>query len=159
VHVLDVLLMLMLMLVLVLVLLLVLLLLLLLLLLTDPHKTRLRAFFETSYEGVMRMMEDPWLFVWHLHLLLTMMHFLTWISSYGWVGGPGPASITVGRARGGLSGGDSVCMQNRPTVISNCTPSGQHVMGCQWTHPPPPPELPLLLIMVQVLAWAAATAG
>jgi hypothetical protein len=56
------------------------------------------------------MVEDPWLFVWHLHLLLTLLHFLTWISSYGWIGGPGPKSITVsagaegGAARGGLPG-------------------------------------------------------
>jgi hypothetical protein len=41
------------------------------------------------------MVEDPWLFVWHLHLLLTMMHFITWASSYGFVGGQGPSSITV----------------------------------------------------------------
>lgn len=55
----------------------------------------MRAFLETSYEGVLRMVDDPWLFVWHLHLLLTMIHFLTWISSYGFVGGSGPHSITV----------------------------------------------------------------
>ena len=29
------------------------------------------------------MVEDPWLFVWHLHLLLTFTHFITWLSSYG----------------------------------------------------------------------------
>lgn len=26
----------------------------------------------------MRMLSDPWLFVWHLHLVLTFMHFITW---------------------------------------------------------------------------------
>lgn len=41
------------------------------------------------------MAEDPWLFVWHLHLLLTVIHFITWISSYGFVGGSGPDSIFV----------------------------------------------------------------
>jgi hypothetical protein len=42
------------------------------------------------------MLEDPWLFVWHLHLALTLCHFVTWVSSYGAVvGGSGPASETV----------------------------------------------------------------
>jgi hypothetical protein len=50
---------------------------------------------ETTYEGAVRMLEDPWLFIWHLHLLLTCMHFLIWISSYGWIGGSGPKSIQV----------------------------------------------------------------
>jgi hypothetical protein len=50
---------------------------------------------ETTYEGTVRMLEDPWLFIWHLHLLLTFIHFLIWISSYGWIGGKGPKSIQV----------------------------------------------------------------
>lgn len=79
---------------------------------TDPHKTRVRAFLETSYEGLIRMLEDPWLFIWHLHLLLTAIHFLTWVSSYGFVGGSGPASITVsvcvGGGPGALLGADRV---------------------------------------------------
>lgn len=62
----------------------------------DPHKSRLRAMLETTYEGAVRMLEDPWLFIWHLHLLLTCMHFLIWVSSYGWIGGPGPKSMQVG---------------------------------------------------------------
>ncbi|WIA19587.1 hypothetical protein OEZ85_005527 [Tetradesmus obliquus] len=61
----------------------------------DPHKSRLRAMLETTYEGAVRMLEDPWLFIWHLHLLLTCMHFLIWVSSYGWIGGPGPKSMQV----------------------------------------------------------------
>jgi hypothetical protein len=52
---------------------------------------------ETTYEGAVRMLEDPWLFIWHLHLLLTFIHFLIWISSYGWIGGNGPKSIQVRR--------------------------------------------------------------
>jgi hypothetical protein len=63
----------------------------------DPHKSRMRAMLETTYEGAVRMLEDPWLFIWHLHLLLTCMHFLIWISSYGWIGGKGPKSIQVWR--------------------------------------------------------------
>jgi hypothetical protein len=50
------------------------------------------------------MLEDPWLFIWHLHLLLTAIHFLTWVSSYGFVGGSGPASITVMGWGGGERG-------------------------------------------------------
>jgi hypothetical protein len=61
----------------------------------DAHKTRVRAVLETSYEGFVRLMEDPWLFVWHLHLVLTLIHFIIWISSYGWVGGAGPSSLHV----------------------------------------------------------------
>jgi hypothetical protein len=68
-----------------------------------------RAFLETSYEGVLRMVDDPWLFVWHTHLLLTMIHFLTWISSYGFVGGSGPKSITVRVGRGGGVWGGMGC--------------------------------------------------
>lgn len=62
---------------------------------SDAHKTHLRAVLETSYEGFVRLMEDPWLFVWHLHLVLTLIHFIIWISSYGWVGGAGPSSLHV----------------------------------------------------------------
>lgn len=47
----------------------------------------------------MRMVEDPWLFIWHLHLVLTCMHFLTWVSSYGWIGGRGPESVAVSVAQ------------------------------------------------------------
>ncbi len=61
----------------------------------DPHKSRLRAMLETTYEGAVRMVEDPWLFVWHLHLLLTLAHFVIWMGTYGWIGGPGPDSIQV----------------------------------------------------------------
>jgi hypothetical protein len=61
----------------------------------DPHKSRQRAMLETTYEGAVRMLEDPWLFIWHLHLLLTFIHFLIWISSYGWIGGSGPKSTQV----------------------------------------------------------------
>ncbi|KAF8062894.1 TRPV6 [Scenedesmus sp. PABB004] len=61
----------------------------------DPHKTRLCALLETTYEGMVRMVEDPWLFVWHLHLLLTLLHFIIWVASYGFVGGRGPHDIGV----------------------------------------------------------------
>jgi hypothetical protein len=62
---------------------------------SDPHKSRLRAFAETATEGCKRMLDDPWLFVWHLHLVLTLIHFVLWVSTYGGVGGPGPASPAV----------------------------------------------------------------
>ncbi|KAI8467692.1 MAG: hypothetical protein J3K34DRAFT_32028 [Monoraphidium minutum] len=63
--------------------------------LTDPHKGRLRAMLETTTEGFMRMLSDPWLFIWHTHLALTFMHFITWQTTYGGVGGSGPASRSV----------------------------------------------------------------
>lgn len=33
---------------------------------------------ETTTEGFMRMLSDPWLFIWHIHLGLTFIHFITW---------------------------------------------------------------------------------
>jgi hypothetical protein len=61
----------------------------------EPHKSPLRAILETTFEGSYRMLEDPWLFVWHLHLLVTFTHFILWASTYGWIGGPGPSSMDV----------------------------------------------------------------
>jgi hypothetical protein len=41
-------------------------------------------------------MADPWLFVWHLHLFVTIIHFITWISSYDYFGADsGPSSYSV----------------------------------------------------------------
>jgi hypothetical protein len=37
-----------------------------------------RAILETTNEGFARMLSDPWLFIWHTHLLLTFVHFITW---------------------------------------------------------------------------------
>jgi hypothetical protein len=35
----------------------------------------------------MRMLSDPWLFIWHIHLLLTFIHFITWQVGLGcWAG-------------------------------------------------------------------------
>lgn len=44
----------------------------------DIHKSRLRALVETTSEGFARMLSDPWLFIWHTHLVLTFIHFITW---------------------------------------------------------------------------------
>ncbi|GBF97002.1 hypothetical protein Rsub_09799 [Raphidocelis subcapitata] len=61
----------------------------------NPHKGPLRALLETTSEGFARMLSDPWLFIWHTHLFLTFVHFITWQTTYGGVGGPGPASRAV----------------------------------------------------------------
>lgn len=50
---------------------------------------------ETTREGFARMVSDPWLFIWHTHLFLTFVHFITWQTTYGGVHGPGPASRAV----------------------------------------------------------------
>ena len=61
----------------------------------EPHKGRLRAVLETTTGGFQRMLSDPWLFIWHTHLFLTFVHFVTWQTTYGGVHGPGPASRAV----------------------------------------------------------------
>lgn len=56
----------------------------------EPHVTRLRAFLDSTRDGLVGMTQDPWLFIWHTHLVLTWIHFFTWVSTYGGVGGAGP---------------------------------------------------------------------
>ncbi len=44
-----------------------------------------------------RQLADPTTLVMLLHLLLTVVHFITWASSYGGVDGLGPAQVCLWR--------------------------------------------------------------
>ena len=49
---------------------------------SDMHKTHIRAFWETARDSILRLADDPWLAVWHSHLLLTFIHFI-WTEAPG----------------------------------------------------------------------------
>jgi hypothetical protein len=70
----------------------------------------------------MRMLSDPWLFIWHTHLFLTFVHFITWQvrAAVRRQSGGSPAAVRGWPARGGAEEPTQRGRRGRP-----CPPTRQ----------------------------------